>query len=126
MALDRAAATGAPTANAMPATAASTREPVAAGASPAPSNAKAGIAAMVIVKGMIRGRPSVSGATIAATVVTPPRRIAARSAPRRAVRIAARRRPVGSGRQFGDHGLPGPMAPNVPSEAPDETAFGAS
>ena len=45
-------------------------------------------------------------------------RTAASSAPRRAVRIAARRRPVGSGRQFGDHGFAGPMARKCTLRAP--------
>jgi hypothetical protein len=109
MAVDDAAATGAPMASARPTTTASMRDPRAAGASPAPSNASAGIAIAVIARATVGGRPALSGAARAAISITPPRRVAARIAPRRAIWIVTRRCPVGSGRQFGDHGFAGPM-----------------
>ena len=92
-----------------PTTTASTREPIAAGASPAPSNANAGMAIAAMANATVTGRSARSGASSPAMAVTTPNRIAASAAPRRAVRIEARRRPVGSGRQFGDHGFAGPM-----------------
>jgi hypothetical protein len=118
MPVDRAAATGAPIASATPTTRASTRDPTAVGASPAPSNARAGMAMSAIAMGTVRGLPAASGARIPAIVATPPRRTAASSAPRRAVRMAASRRPDGSGRQLGDHGFAGPIAEMYPPAPP--------
>ena len=113
--VDRAAATGAPIASATPTTTASTREPTAVGAKPAPSNARAGTAIKAIATGTDHGRPAASGAHDAGDRRHPAEQDCSERAPRRAVRMDASRWPVGSGRQFGDQGFAGPMAGDVPS-----------
>ena len=105
---DVTAATGIPTPIARPALAADDREPSAADVRPAPSRASAGRLNRAMTTPATRSGPSVSvatgRATIVATISRPPKIRADARAPRRAARIATRRRPVGSGRQLGSHG----------------------
>jgi hypothetical protein len=99
------AATGLPIAKAIPATTASIRDSRVAGARPAPSSATPGSP----MASASNARSWGSGSNIRAAAPSGTYRIPASSAPRLAARIATRRRPVGSGRQFGDHGLFGPI-----------------
>ncbi len=105
---DVTAATGEPMPIAKPALAADEREPSAADVSPAPSSASPGMlnsATIAPARMSIRGTVEVNGgATTAATTTRPPKMTADAMAPRRAARMVASRRPVGSGRQFASHG----------------------
>lgn len=102
------AATGEPMPIARPALAADDREPRAAEVRPAPSSASAGRLISAIIATARTPRRGIvdvnGGATTAATTTRLPKMIEDARAPRRAARMPARRRPVGSGRQFGSHG----------------------
>lgn len=105
---DMTAATGEPMPIASPALAADERDPSAADVNPAPSSARPGrliSATIAPASTSSRGTADLKGgATTAATTTRIPKMAADASAPRRAARMPARRRPVGSGRQFGSHG----------------------
>ena len=113
---DVTAATGEPMPIASPALAADDRDPRAAEVSPAPSSASPGRLNSAMITppgGSSCGTVEVNGvATTDAMATRLPKIPADAMAPRRAARMAARRRPVGSGRQFGSHG---PTSPSLPA-----------
>ena len=115
------AATGDTDPDRQPGAAADERDPRAAEVRPAPSSASPGRLnrAMTTPAGRsICGTDETSGGgTTEAITTSAPKIAAAANAPRRAARIPASRRPVGSGRQFGSHGPIIEVAAEAPPRA---------
>ena len=94
---------------------ASILDPTTAGARAAPSSASPGqvkAASATPWSVVDSGQP---GDVSVASKTSGHSKTAASNAPWRLARIAARRRPVGSGRQFGDQGFAGPMEAEYPA-----------
>src|SRR5262245_41708116 len=111
MSADVMAATGAPTPSATAATKASVRVPVAVGASPAPRSARPGHdreATRISARRSTFWSAGIGVVMVASNTSGQSSR-PAQNAPRRLERMAMIRRPLGSGRQFGDQGFAGPM-----------------